>query len=48
LTLSIGVILSMFTAIVVTRVLMKVVIRKSWVTKAPFLFLQQGAKGDKQ
>ncbi len=47
-TLSIGVILSMFTAIVVTRVLMKVCVRKAWVTKAPFLFLQQVEKGDKQ
>jgi protein-export membrane protein SecD len=45
LTLGIGVILSMFTAIVVTRVLMKIIARKSLVHKMPALFLQ-ATKGD--
>lgn len=45
-TLAIGVILSMFTAIIVTRVLMKIVASKTLVRKMPFLFLQKVEKGE--
>lgn len=47
-TLAIGVILSMFTAIVVTRILIKLVAKKSLVQKMPFLFLQRAQKGEQK